>query len=294
MESNSLYHPRLRSGDYQPKVNYYYFKQWDDFHMPFHEHNSVEIMYVITGLCQIDVAKSSFELKKGDFILIDANVSHRLIVRSNQPCRMLNIEFVFEGSTGFAPSMKQLVGGSHSLITWLSSQEPYVILKDTDEIYHTLKSLVIQLDEHGTDNEMMIQLLLAQLMIRIASIAIKAKSHDQQPSDGYVKNAITYIQHHYDYDIQVKDIAASVNVHPGYLHRIFKASLGCTVMEYLATIRMEKAKMLLAHTNIPISDIAGYVGINSREYFSSLFKKYTNSTPLHFRKSLSIQIESDR
>ena len=52
--------------------------------------------------------------------------------------------------------------------------------------------------------------------------------------------------------------------------------------------------MLLAHTNIPISDIAGYVGINSREYFSSLFKKYTNSTPITLRKSLSIQMESDR
>ena len=226
MESNSLYHPRLRSGDYHPKVNYYYFKQWDDFRMPFHEHNSVEIMYVITGQCQIDVAKSSFALKKGDFILIDANVSHRLIVRSNQPCRMLNIEFVFERKHG-------LCSLDEAISRW-KSQSDYMaffagarmsILKDPDEIYHTLKSLVIQLDEHGTDNEMMIQLLLAQIMIRIATIAIEAKNHDQQPSDGYVKNAITYIQHHYDYDIQVKDIAASVNVHPGYLHRIFKASL---------------------------------------------------------------------
>ncbi|MEX1031657.1 MAG: AraC family transcriptional regulator [Paenibacillaceae bacterium] len=293
MDSNSLYHSQLRSGDYHPKVNYYYFKQWDDFRMPFHEHNSVEIMYVITGQCQVDVIEDTFTLKKGDFILIDANVSHRLMVENNNPCRMLNIEFVFEQKMSSLPSMKQLVEGSQNLSVWLSKHTPYVVLKDPDEIYHTLKSLVIQLDDVGSDKEMMIQLLLAQVLIRIATLAIEAKDHEHQPSDEYVKNAITYIQHHYDCDIQVKDIAASVNVHPGYLHRIFKASMDCTVMEYLVTIRMEKAKMLLAHTDIPIADIASYVGINSREYFSSLFRKHTDSTPLRYRRSLYIQVKSE-
>jgi AraC-like DNA-binding protein len=293
MESNSLYDPQLRSGEYHPKVNYYYFKQWDEFRMSFHEHNSVEIMYVITGQCQVDVAEDSFSLKKGDFILIDGNVSHRLTVEKNNPCRMLNIQFVFEHRLGPYSSIRQLAEGSKALADWLSNRTPYVVLKDPDEIYHTLKSLVIQLDVVDSDNEMMIQLLLAQILIRIATLVIEAKGHEHQPSDEYVKNAITYIHHHYDCDIRVKDIAASVNVHPGYFHRIFKASMGCTVMEYLVNIRMEKAKMLLAQTDIPITDIASYVGINSREYFSSLFKKHTDSTPFHYRKSLYIQVKSE-
>jgi AraC-like DNA-binding protein len=291
MDTNSLYHNKLILGDYHPKINFYYFKQWDDFRMSFHEHNSVEIMYVITGQCQVDAAQDTFALKKGDFILLDANVSHRLIVEKNNPCRMLNIEFVFEHKKSTFPSIKQLAIGSQALTEWLSKDTPYVVLKDPDEIYHTLKSIVLQLDESSPDNEMMVQLLLAQLLIRTATLAIEAKDHEPHPSDEYVKNAVTYVHHHYDCDIQVKDIAANVNVHPGYLHRIFKASMGCTVMEYLAAIRMEKAKMLLAHTDIPITDIASYIGINSREYFSSLFKKHTGSTPLHYRKSLYIQVQ---
>lgn len=293
METNSLYQNKLIAGNYHPKINFYYFKQWDDFRMSFHEHNSVEIMYVITGQCQVDAATDTFALKKGDFILLDANVSHRLIVEKNNPCRMLNIEFVFVDKKSSFPTMKQLAEGSQALTEWLSKDTPYVVLKDPDEIYHTLKSLVLQLDELGSDNEMMVQLLLAQVLIRTATLAIEAKDHQHQPSDEYVKNAVTYIHYHYDCDIQVKDIAASVNVHPGYFHRIFKASMGCTVMDYLANIRIEKAKMLLAHTDIPITDIASYIGINSREYFSSLFKKHTGSTPLNYRKSLHIQVQED-
>ncbi len=293
MDTNSLFHNRLMTGDYHPKVNYYYFKQWDDFRMAFHEHNSVEIMYVISGQCQVDAATDTWSLKKGDFILLDANVSHRLIVEKNNPCRMLNIEFVFEHKLGPFPSLRQLAEGSVALTNWLSKDSPYVVLKDPDEIYHTLKSLVLQLDEIGTDHELMVQLLLAQVLLRTATLAIESKAHDHQPSDEYVKSAVTYIHHHYDCDIQVKDIAASVSVHPGYFHRIFKASMGVTIMEYLTMIRMEKAKMLLAQTDIPITDIASYVGINSREYFSSLFKKYTGSTPLHYRKSLYIQVLTD-
>lgn len=293
METNSLYQNKLIAGNYHPKINFYYFKQWDDFRMSFHEHNSVEIMYVITGQCQVDAATDTFALKKGDFILLDANVSHRLIVEKNNPCRMLNIEFVFVDKKSSFPTLKQLAEGSQALTEWLSKDTPYVVLKDPDEIYHTLKSLVLQLDELGSDNEMMVQLLLAQVLIRTATLAIEAKDHQHQPSDEYVKNAVTYIHHHYDCDIQVKDIAASVNVHPGYFHRIFKASMGCTVMDYLANIRIEKAKMLLAHTDIPITDIASYIGINSREYFSSLFKKHIGSTPLNYRKSLHIQVQED-
>ena len=59
--------------------------------------------------------------------------------------------------------------------------------------------------------------------------------------------------------------------------------MGVTPNEYLTRLRMEKAEMLLARTDIPIIEISGYVGINSRQYFSFLFKKHTNATPSQYR-----------
>jgi AraC-like DNA-binding protein len=49
---------------------------------------------------------------------------------------------------------------------------------------------------------------------------------------------------------------------------------------------MEKAKMLLGQSDIPIAEIADYVGISSRQYFHLLFKKYTDCTPVAYRNSI--------
>jgi YesN/AraC family two-component response regulator len=84
----------------------------------------------------------------------------------------------------------------------------------------------------------------------------------------------------------MKDIAAAVNLHPGYLHRIFRQHTQRTPTDYLTMLRMEKAKMLLQQTNIPISEISEYVGVGSRQYFHMLFKKYTSRTPVEYRSMM--------
>ena len=109
-----------------------------------------------------------------------------------------------------------------------------------------------------------------------------------------MKQSVEYIHHHYDCDIQVKEIAAAVSLHPGYLHRIFKAGMGCTMMDYLMRLRMEKARMLLEQTDIPVIDICSYVGVNSRQYFSTLFKRYTGVTPKAYRQSVMKEVDRSK
>ncbi|QGQ95374.1 AraC family transcriptional regulator [Paenibacillus psychroresistens] len=286
MEFNSLYNLDLRSNEFQAKVVAFYYKHWNDFNMPYHKHNSVEIMYVISGKCIVNTVNDSFSMRKGDFILLDANVPHNLVVDKDSPCRMLNIEFIFEQKTANFPSIKDLEQGNPVLASLLARARPYILLRDSDEVYHTLKNLVFELDKGSLNNEWMVQLQLAQLLIRMAGLAAELEDPSYQQIDLYVKNSMDYIHHHYDYPIQVKDIAASVNLHPGYFHRIFKSNTGQTVVEYLTSLRVEKAKMLLAHTDIPVAEISDSIGINSREYFSAIFKKYTGHTPGGYRKSI--------
>jgi AraC-like DNA-binding protein len=286
MEFNSLYDPVLRTGEYHANVAAFYYKQWNDYNMAYHKHNSVEIMYVISGKCVVNTVDEQHLMRKGDFILIDANVPHNLVVDKGGPCRMLNIEFIFVDKTGMFPSIKDLAQGNAALMKLLDHINPYLLLRDPNEVYYTLKSLVFELDKGSLDNEWMIQLLLAQLLIRVADLAVEREDPESHQIDLYVKDAIAYIHHHYDYPIQVKDIAASVNLHPGYFHRIFKSNTGKTVVEYLTSLRIEKAKMLLAHTDIPVIDISDSIGINSREYFSAIFRKHTGVTPVAYRKSI--------
>ncbi|SDZ23551.1 AraC-type DNA-binding protein [Evansella caseinilytica] len=287
MSISGLYDQELLAGTYHPHVTFYYFKQWDDFQMPeAHAHHRVEIMYVISGQCKVTIDKDVWTMKKGQFVLIDAHVPHQLIVKKGKPCRMLNIEFQFEEKTGAFPSIKELTEENTAFQDFLTRKKMYHLLHDPNEVYFTLKNLVLELDEAQQDNQLMIKLLLSQLLIHIAKLAAAADCEDAAPANLYVKKTLDFIHHHYDCDIQVKDIAAAVHLHPNYLHRIFKAHTGSSVLEFLTSFRMEKAKMLLLHSSIPITDISEYIGINSRQYFSALFKKHTGQSPLEYRNSI--------
>lgn len=281
LEMTSLFDPKLSKKDFVPTINAYYFKEWDEYEMDFHTHKEVEIMYVIDGACTVGLETESVSLKKGDFIFLDAHVPHRLIVGSGAPCRMLNIEFTFMEKMDRVPSIQDLVKENRTLAQFLSLHEAYFVLKDSDQIYHTLKNIVLESDKK---QDMMVHLLLSQLLIQIARMVTKSKEVDQQ-ANIYMNQALEFIHQHYDQNIQVKDIADAVNLHPGYLHRIFKRLMQSSLMEYVNSFRMEKAKMLLSDTEIPIIEISQYVGINSSQYFSQVFKKYTGQTPVDYRRS---------
>lgn len=275
-----------------PQVVAYYFKQWQGFHMPFHRHDATEIMYTIQGFCEVEIQLSptrseKVRLKKGEFILLDANISHRLIVEDDEPCRMLNVEFRFTAHQGVMPSIQQLAAEEKQLSSLLEVQTAYLVLRDPDEVYHVMKSLVLELDKAAEKSETMIQLLIAQLLIRIARLRRETVSSSRVQSEWYVKQSMEYMHQNYDREIQVKEIAGVVNLHPGYLQRIFKAVTGQTLMGYLMEIRMEKAQMLLLETDIPIADISDYIGVGSRQYFHMLFKAHTNFTPTEYRRSMN-------
>lgn len=283
----SLYHPALIRDAYHPHVVAYYYKQWEQFDMPVHQHLAVEIMYVISGACVVEAQNEAIEMKKGEFIMLDSLVPHRLVVAEGRPCRMLNLEFVFTVNEQHYPSVRQLAIDNPSLRRLLDRRDPYYVYKDPNDVYRILHSLVVELDDRNRESDWQVQLLLGQLMLRVAQLI--DREEELQASDGsqstYVRKALEYIHQHYDFELKVEDIAAAVNLHPGYLHRIFKQQLGMTPVQYVTEFRMGKAKMLLTNTNIPVSDIADYVGLSNRQYFSFVFKKHTGQSPLEYRRS---------
>ncbi|MDQ8734603.1 AraC family transcriptional regulator [Paenibacillus sp. LHD-38] len=292
----TLFKREWMDGDLYPYVFAYYFKQWSDYSMTYHSHDAIEIMYVISGACVIELEAAAeanacaMTLKKGDFIILDANVPHRLIVDERGPCRMLNVEFDFRVRRAAFPSMRQLALEDEDVAALFTAPSSYLFLRDASEVYQVLKSLVLELDSMGKSINMKAEILFAQLLLAIARLHMETGTKGVNPADLYVKQAIEYMHHNYDRDIQVKDIAAAVSLHPGYLHRVFRTQLGKTLTGYLTELRMEKAKMLLMETDIAIADICDYVGVGSRQYFHAMFKKYTSLTPIAYRNSVDTQI----
>ena len=57
-------------------------------------------------------------------------------------------------------------------------------------------------------------------------------------------------------------------------------------MKYLTNLRIERAKELLAHSDLRAADIAEAVGYNDPHYFYEIFKKKTGQTPGAYRDAL--------
>jgi AraC-like DNA-binding protein len=60
-----------------------------------------------------------------------------------------------------------------------------------------------------------------------------------------------------------------------------------TFTEYLARVRIEKAKALLLEPNRRISEVAYDVGFQSLTHFNRVFRKIVRQSPSSYRRSVS-------
>lgn len=97
------------------------------------------------------------------------------------------------------------------------------------------------------------------------------------------ERAIQYIKQHYQEDISLGDIAGALYTAPAYLAKRFKEKKNGTVMQYLETIRMNRAKELLENSGLSVTEIAQEVGYSDPNYFTRAFKKNCAKTPKQYR-----------
>lgn len=69
-----------------------------------------------------------------------------------------------------------------------------------------------------------------------------------------------------------------------YLSRLFKTELGISTVEYIHSVRIEKAKQLLSQTNETVDNIAVLVGFTNRWTLIRVFKEREGVTPGAFRQ----------
>jgi len=100
-----------------------------------------------------------------------------------------------------------------------------------------------------------------------------------------IQKAAEYIRLNYRHKLTIDDIAQAVYLSPCYLSRIFKQSLGCTLMEYLTRVRVEKAKKMLRNPKYNVMQVAEESGFEDPGYFTRVFKKIEGVTPSRFKQN---------
>jgi two-component system sensor histidine kinase YesM len=99
-----------------------------------------------------------------------------------------------------------------------------------------------------------------------------------------IDKVVKYLYDNYSRDISLDEAAAYVNVHPVHLSRLFRQELNQTFKYVLTAIRIEKARELLAASNLKVYEVSQAVGYKKPRYFSELFKGVTGLTPLEYRE----------
>lgn len=107
------------------------------------------------------------------------------------------------------------------------------------------------------------------------------------------KNLIEYVENHiqknYYTDLSLTKIASKFHVSSCYLSRLFKSKMNISLSTYTQNVRIEKAKELIAATDLRTYEIAERVGITDPVYFSKLFKSVTGMRVRDYRKSDSLE-----
>jgi len=102
--------------------------------------------------------------------------------------------------------------------------------------------------------------------------------------DPQVQQAIQYLQAHACENITVDDILRQVPMARRALERKFKTHLGRSPAKEICRIRIQRARKLLAETNLTMQDIAEACGYTSYTYLGNVFKKETGISPGRYRK----------
>lgn len=98
-----------------------------------------------------------------------------------------------------------------------------------------------------------------------------------------------YIGTHFAENLTLSVLAEIFYVSPVYLSRLFKKKTGTNFVEYLTTLRIEKAKEFLSDPNLKVYHVAEMVGYENPRYFARLFKEATGMVPQEYRNMLTCE-----
>ncbi|XHP72401.1 Sensor histidine kinase RcsC [Arenibacter antarcticus] len=84
-------------------------------------------------------------------------------------------------------------------------------------------------------------------------------------------------------DFKLDDLSASLNMSYSAIYRKFQSLTGKKIVDFVRTMRLKKAAILLAECNYSVSETAFLVGFNDPKYFSKAFKKEHGVTPGKYR-----------
>lgn len=243
-----------------------------DWHSVPHTHNHTELFYIVGGKGQFLIEDHSYPVGANNLVIINPNVNHTEDSLNAQP-----LEYIVLG-----------IGGIE-LATGANSNGQFCILDhfESAEVSSCLRNILREMEQKSTGYEDVCQAYMEILIIRLMRTTSLAVPAETQHGTGNRQCAAVkrYIDLHFKEPLTLEQLAEEAHMNKFYLSHTFKREYGISPINYMSSRRIEESKYLLAETNLSLSQIAQLLGFSSLSYFSQVFRRTQDISPMEYRQS---------
>jgi AraC family transcriptional regulator, transcriptional activator of pobA len=127
---------------------------------------------------------------------------------------------------------------------------------------------------------------LTLLLIDLARLADDVVDDPARRGEAVVHEVLAVIERRLADPLSLRDVADELGLTPGHLTTMVRRRTGRTVVDWILDRRMSEARVLLAETDLPVTDIARRIGIVDPGYFARLFRRVHGVPPRRWRAAV--------
>lgn len=240
------------------------------------------LLAVLNGRLTYQFDGESFELNASEFVLLQPN--HSITANAKQ-AELLFLTFSASLVMQHAEAMRLTPPKSTVMFN------PGSLAHD-QKLANVFAEFVAELTAEKPGQEIVLHALVEQLMVHVLrNYAQPRRTEELELSraglvDRRIRRSVELMYSQLDQDLTLKALAAASYLSPFHFARLFKKLTGSPPHNYLAGIRAARAQLLLAETELSVTEIGARVGYLSASHFTKAFRLATGTTPREFRKAL--------
>ena len=231
-----------------------------------------QILYIAEGQAQFNINGVKRIVKKGEMVLYRPFEPQYYFYYPKDKCQVFWVHF-----TG---------GEVEEILREYGFNEENIFYSGACLEYQWLfEQMIRELQLRKTNFEELLSLLLRHVFLLVRRYLVEGN----KPKDtlGNMENSIRYFNEHYMEDINIEEYAKSLYLSPCSFNRKFKKEVKITPLQYVISLRIAKAKILLENKAYNVKQTAFAVGFNNPLYFSRIFTKHTGLSPTEYIKRVS-------
>lgn len=114
-------------------------------------------------------------------------------------------------------------------------------------------------------------------------ITVGYLSEDPGANRALIDRALALVDRNFAKDLTDAAVSARLGLSPSHFRHLFRQATGKPFHRYVVELRLERARQLLAGTNMPIQEVAHAVGFASPAHFSRIFTRHFGAPPSSLR-----------